>query len=62
MLNADLKHRVTSAALAHNKIAATRTAVGALRSIQEQPQRVESFFCRKDVCYDARSITYWPNQ
>lgn len=55
LLNADIKHRVTSAAPAHNKIALTRTktAVGALRSIQKQPQRVESYFSEKDVCYAA---------
>jgi hypothetical protein len=41
LLNADLKQRVTSAALDRNKIALTRTAIGALRSIQKQPQRVE---------------------
>jgi transposase len=42
LLNADLKHRVTSAAQARNKIALTRTVVGAPRSIQKQPQRVQS--------------------
>jgi transposase len=53
LLNADLKHRVTSAAPARNKIVLTRTAVGALRSIQKQPQRVESYFRQKHVCYAA---------
>jgi len=53
LLNADLKQRVTSAALDRNKIALTRTAIGALRSIQKQPQRVESYFSQKDVCYAA---------
>ncbi len=53
LLNADLKHRVTSAAPARNKIALTRTAIGALRSIQKQPQRVENYFRQKDVCYAA---------
>ena len=53
LLNADLKHRVTSAAPARNKIALTRTTVGALHSIQKQPQRVESYFSQKDVCYAA---------
>ncbi len=38
LLSADLKHRVTSAAPARNKVALTKTAVGALRSIQKQPQ------------------------
>jgi hypothetical protein len=53
LLNADLKHGVTSAAPARNKIALTRTAIGALRSIQKQPQRVESCFSQNDVCYAA---------
>ena len=53
LLNADLKHRVTNAAPARNKFALTRTAVGALRSIQKQPQRVKSYFSQKDVCYAA---------
>jgi transposase len=53
LLNADLKNRVTSAAPACNKIALTRTVVSALRSIQKQPQRVESYFYQKDVCYTA---------
>lgn len=53
LLNADLKHRETSAAPVRNKIALTRTAVGALRSIQKQPQRVESYFRQKNVGYAA---------
>jgi hypothetical protein len=53
LLNPELKHRVTRAAPARNKIALTRTAVGALRSILKQPQRVESYFGQKDVCYAA---------
>lgn len=53
LLNADLKQRVTKSAPARNKIALTRTAVGALRSIQKQPQRVESYFQQKNVCYAA---------
>jgi transposase len=53
LLNADLKHRVTSAAPARHKIALTKTAIGALRSIQKQPQRVESYFEQKAVCYAA---------
>ncbi len=36
-LNADLKHRVTSAAPARTKRGLTRTAIGALRSIEKQP-------------------------
>jgi transposase len=50
LLNAGLKQQVTSAATARNKIALTRTAIGALRSIQKQPQRVESCFSQKDAC------------
>ena len=53
MLNADLKQHVTKAAPARNKIALTRTAIGALRSIQKQPGRVESYFGQQDVAYAA---------
>jgi len=53
LLNADLKQRVTKAAPARNKMALTRTAIGALRSIQKQPERVESYFEHDDVCYAA---------
>lgn len=53
LLNADLKQHVTKAAPARNKIALTRTAIGALRSIQKQPGRVETYFGQKDVCYAA---------
>ena len=53
LLNADLKQRVTKAAPARNKIALTRTAIGALRSIQKQPDRVENYFGQKDVAYAA---------
>ena len=49
LLNADLKQYVTKAAPARNKIALTRTAIGALRGIQKQPSRVESYFGPKDV-------------
>jgi transposase len=51
LLNADLKMRVTKTAPARNKIAHTRTVIGALRSIQKQPERGESYFEQKDVCY-----------
>jgi transposase len=53
LLNADLKQRVTKVAPARTKLALTRTAVGALRSIQKQPERVESYFEHEDVCYAA---------
>ena len=53
LLNADLKQRVTKAAPARTKMALTRTAIGALRSIQKQPERVENYFGQKDVCYAA---------
>jgi transposase len=53
LLNADLKRRVTKAAPARNKIALTRTAIGALRSVQKQPEQVEKYFGQKDVCYAA---------
>jgi transposase len=53
LLNADLKQRVTKTAPARKILALTRTAIGALRSIQKQPERVESYFEHKDVCYAA---------
>ena len=53
LLNADLKQRVTKAAPARTKLALTRTAIGALRSIQKQPGRVSTYFEQKDVCYAA---------
>ncbi len=53
LLDADLKQRVTKAAPARNKLALTRTAIGALRSIQKQPERVENYFGQKDVAYAA---------
>ncbi len=53
LLNADLKQRVTQAAPARNKLALTRTAISALRSIQKQPERVENYFGQKDVAYAA---------
>jgi len=53
LLNADLKKHVTKAAPPRNRIALTRTAIGALRSNQKQSQRVESYFGQKDVIYAA---------
>jgi transposase len=53
LLNADLKHSVTTAAPARTAKALTRTAVGSLRSIQKQPKRVQSYFLHKDVSYAA---------
>ena len=53
MLNADLKQHVTKAAPARSKITLTRTGIGALRSIQKKPGRVESYFGQKDVAYAA---------
>ena len=53
LLNADLKHRVTTAAPARTAKALTRTAVGSLRSIQKQPARIQSYFQHKDVNYAA---------
>ena len=53
LLNADLKQRVTKAAPARNKLALTRTAIGALRSIQKQPSRVITYFQQNDVRYAA---------
>jgi transposase len=41
LLNADLKMRVTRIAPARTKTALARTAIGALRSTQIQPDRVE---------------------
>ena len=53
LLNADIKQQVTKAAPARTKIALTRTAIGALRSIQKQPSRVERYFGQRDVAYAA---------
>jgi transposase len=53
LLNADLKQHVTKIAPARTKIALTRTAVRSLRSIQKQPQRIENYFRKEDVCYAA---------
>jgi tRNA U34 5-methylaminomethyl-2-thiouridine-forming methyltransferase MnmC len=52
-LNGGLKQQVTKSAPARNKIALTRTAVGALRSIQKLPERVEKYFGQKDAAYAA---------
>ncbi len=53
LLNADLRQHLTEAVTARSKIALTRTAIGALRSIQKQPGRVESYFGPEDVAYAA---------
>jgi transposase len=53
LLNVDLEQRATKIAPARIKLALTRTAIGALRSIQKQPERVESYFGHQDVCYTA---------
>ena len=53
LLNADLKQRVTKAAPPRTKRALTRTAIGALRSIQKPPDRVENYFGQKHVAYAA---------
>ncbi|MGC9159284.1 MAG: IS630 family transposase [Terracidiphilus sp.] len=42
LLNAELKQHETKTAPARNKMALTRTAIGALRSIQKQSGRIES--------------------
>jgi hypothetical protein len=51
LLNADLKMRVTRIAPARTKTAVNCTAIGALRSIQKQPDRVERYFQQKNVAY-----------
>ena len=53
LLNSDLKQRVTTAAPARTKRALTRTAERSLRSIQKQPQRIQSYFQHKHVNYAA---------
>jgi transposase len=53
LLNADLKQQVTKAAPPRTKTALSRTAIGTLRSIQKQPNRVEKHFEQKDVAYAA---------
>jgi hypothetical protein len=50
VLNANLKHSVTTAAPARTAKALTRTAVG---SLQKQPTRIQNYFQHKDVCYAA---------
>jgi hypothetical protein len=52
-----LKQHVSKTAPPRNKIALTRTAIGALRSIQKQPGRVESYFGQKDVVYAASRLS-----
>lgn len=49
LLNADLRQHVSKAAPPRNKIALTRVAIGALRSIQKQPGRAEHYFGQNDV-------------
>src|SRR5271157_1983921 len=49
LLNADLKQQVTKAAPPRTKTALSRTAIGTLRSIQKQPNRVERYFEHHDV-------------
>ena len=53
LLNAHLKHHVTTAAPARTAKALTRTAVGSLRSFQKQPARIQSYFQQKNVRYAA---------
>jgi hypothetical protein len=53
LLHADLKKRVTRIVPARTKTALTHTAIGALRSIQKQPDRVERYFQQRDVAYAA---------
>jgi transposase len=53
LLNADLKHRVTTAAPARTKRGLTQSAVRALRSVQKQPQRLRSYLLYEDVTYAA---------
>jgi tRNA U34 5-methylaminomethyl-2-thiouridine-forming methyltransferase MnmC len=53
LLNADLKRRIAKAAPAKNNMALTGTAIGALRSILAQPERVEIYFDHRDACYAA---------
>jgi hypothetical protein len=40
------------------KIALTRTAISALRSIHKQPDRVVSYIGQKDVCYAAAQLYF----
>jgi transposase len=53
LLNADLKHSVTTAAPARTAKALTRSAARSLRSIQKQPARIQRYFQQKDVNYAA---------
>jgi hypothetical protein len=62
LLNAGLKQRVTKAAPAVTKMALTRTAIGALRCTQKQPERVERYLKQKVVSYAPHSIASGPDQ
>jgi len=53
LLNVDLKQRVTKIASTRIKLALTRTAIGTLRNIQKQHERVESYFGHQNACYAA---------
>jgi transposase len=53
LLNANLRQKVTTAALARTRRGLTRKAVCALRSLQKPPQRVQSCSQHRDVSYAA---------
>jgi hypothetical protein len=48
--------KIAKAAPAGNRIALTRATLGALRSIQKQPERAENYFGRKDAWYAALCV------
>jgi transposase len=62
LLNSDLKQRVTKAAPAQTKIALTRTAVSALRSIQPPPTESKATSSTKMLPTPHRSHSSGPDQ
>ena len=53
MANADLKQAVTKRAPARTKLQLVKATAGHLRSVQQQPERVKSYFEHEPVRYAA---------
>jgi hypothetical protein len=53
LLNSALTQRATTSIPERTTTALTRTAIGALRTIQKQSRPVERYFEQKDACYAA---------
>ncbi len=62
LLNAHLKQHVGKAAPAGDKLALMRIAIGALRRIQVQLERVENYAGQKGAAYADESIRFLPDQ